>query len=60
VLGEKGQEQFVRDIGGGLVICKQGNHCEQRLNFFANPIEILLFRSQNAMGSFIVPSETFA
>jgi hypothetical protein len=54
----KSQEHFVHNVAGGLVIYKQRNHGEHGLNFSANPREILLFLSQNAMGSFMVPSET--
>jgi hypothetical protein len=49
------QEQFVHNIEAGLVICNQRNHCEQRLNFFAEPREILLFLSQDAMKIFHAP-----
>ncbi len=34
---------------GGLVICKQRNNREQRLNFSTNPLRILFFLTQNSM-----------
>jgi hypothetical protein len=43
----------MHNIGGRWLICKQRNHGEHRLNFSANPREILLFLAQNAMGSFM-------
>jgi len=46
------QAQFVHDIGVGLVICKKWNHPQQRLNFFAHPLEFLLFLTQDAAGIF--------
>jgi hypothetical protein len=33
----KSRLHFVHHIGGGWVMCKQRNHREQRLNFFADP-----------------------
>jgi hypothetical protein len=50
------QEQFVHNIigisGGGSVISKQWNYCAQRLNLFADPLDILLFLAQNFIGIF--------
>jgi hypothetical protein len=51
----------VHHIAGGLVIRKQRNHREQRLNFFADPLEIQVFLTQEHLReSFMVPSETWA
>ena len=36
-------------VSGGLVICKQRNHCEQRLNLSTNPLRILFFLKQNSL-----------
>ena len=46
------QAQFVHDIGVGLVICKKWNHPQQRLNFYADPLEFLFFLAQDATGIF--------
>jgi hypothetical protein len=51
-----GHEQFVHNIigiiSGGSVISKQRNYCAQRLNLFADPLDILLFLAQNFIGIF--------
>jgi hypothetical protein len=50
------REQFAPNIiGGGWVISKQRYHREQRLNFFADALDILLFLTQNATGSWSAP-----
>ena len=36
-------------IRGGLVICKQRNHREQRPNFSAKPLHVMFFLTQNNM-----------
>jgi hypothetical protein len=48
-----GLAQFAHNtIGGVLVISKQRNYGAQRLNLFADPLDILLFPAQNFIGIF--------
>jgi hypothetical protein len=44
----RSQNRLVHDIAGGLIICKQRYHREQRLNFLLDPLDISLFLEQNS------------